>query len=234
MFTVSRNGDLFGADNGPDRDMSDELNWLREGNHYGFPWRMGGADNPQQFPEYDPQQDLLLNPVNNTVGLYHNDPGFPPPSTPFTDPVINLGPDADRFRDPQTGEVRDSSDSGLTLSTFTAHRSSLGLVFDTERVLRGQLRGDGFMLSWTAGSPDGSGPGPFMDPSQDLVHLDLKKRKDHYEARVHRIVGGFQRPIDAEIVARSIYVLEFGFPSEFDSGGLWVVSLSRCRQIRNR
>src|ERR1043166_6388767 len=33
------NGDLFATDNGPDRDMSDELNWLRPGAHYGFPWR---------------------------------------------------------------------------------------------------------------------------------------------------------------------------------------------------
>lgn len=56
------NGDLFGTENGPDRDMSDELNWLREGSHYGFPWRMGGADNPQQFADYDPSLDRLLDP----------------------------------------------------------------------------------------------------------------------------------------------------------------------------
>src|SRR5262249_2958498 len=48
------NGDLFGVDNGPDRDMSDELNWLRAESHYGFPWRMGAVDNPQQFPGYNP------------------------------------------------------------------------------------------------------------------------------------------------------------------------------------
>src|SRR5262249_49452449 len=29
------NGDLFATDNGPDRDMSDELNWIRPGMHYG-------------------------------------------------------------------------------------------------------------------------------------------------------------------------------------------------------
>ena len=61
------NGDLFGTENGPDRDMSDELNWLRPGRHYGFPWRIGAADNPQQFPDYDPANDRLLNPLFNAV-----------------------------------------------------------------------------------------------------------------------------------------------------------------------
>ena len=52
------NGDLFGTENGPDRDMAEELNWLREGHHYGFPWRMGLEDTPQQFPDYDPASGL--------------------------------------------------------------------------------------------------------------------------------------------------------------------------------
>ena len=74
-------GRLFATDNGPDRDMSDELNWLRAEHDYGFPWRMGGADNPQQFPDYDPALDLLLDERFPAVqsGAYHNDPAFPPP-----------------------------------------------------------------------------------------------------------------------------------------------------------
>jgi len=61
--------------------MSDELNWLRAEHDYGFPWRMGGADNPQQFPDYDPALDLLLDERFPAVqsGAYHNDPAFPPP-----------------------------------------------------------------------------------------------------------------------------------------------------------
>ena len=90
------NGDLFATDNGPDRDMSDELNWLQEGHHYGFPWRMGGADNPQQFPDYDPAQDHLLDMRCGAVkaGTCKNDPTFPKPSALFSEPVINLGPNA--------------------------------------------------------------------------------------------------------------------------------------------
>src|SRR5258707_7513185 len=34
---------------------------VRQGCHYGFPWRMGGMDNPQQFSGYDPANDPLLN-----------------------------------------------------------------------------------------------------------------------------------------------------------------------------
>lgn len=63
------NGDLIGTENGPDRDMPDELNWLRPGAHYGFPWRIGGSDNPQQFPDYDPATDKLLNPLFTAVKM---------------------------------------------------------------------------------------------------------------------------------------------------------------------
>ena len=87
------NGDLFGTENGPDRDMAEELNWLREGHHYGFPWRMGLEDTPQQFPDYDPASDFLL-PARFTAvreGYYHNDPTYPPSPRNFTEPVINLG-----------------------------------------------------------------------------------------------------------------------------------------------
>ena len=54
------NGDLFVGDNGPDADYPDELNWIREGQHYGFPWRFGNQDNPQQFPDYDGTKDKRL------------------------------------------------------------------------------------------------------------------------------------------------------------------------------
>ena len=126
------NGDLFATENGPDRDMAEELNWLREGHHYGFPWRMGLEDTPQQFPDYDPASDFLL-PARFTAvreGYYHNDPTYPPPPRDFTEPVINLGPDADAYRDPADGHLKDASEEGVRFGTFTAHRSPLGLVFD--------------------------------------------------------------------------------------------------------
>ena len=222
-FAFAPNGDLFATENGPDRDMSEELNWLRPGLHFGFPWRIGGADNPQQFPGYDPSTDKLLDPrfiaVNN--GYYHNDPTFPPPPTNFAEPVINLGPDADSFRDPADGTIKDASNLGQTVSTFTGHRSPLGLVFDRVGAMAPPFQNHGFLLSWTPGDPAGNAvAGPFKDASADMVDLNLTKLGDtNYQSTVTRIIGSFSNPIDAEIVGNRIYVIEYG-----NSQGLWEIT----------
>jgi len=66
--------------------MSEELNWLRPGLHFGFPWRMGGADNPQQFPTYDPSTDKLLDSRYVAVqGGYYHTIDFPAAATNFAD-----------------------------------------------------------------------------------------------------------------------------------------------------
>ncbi len=206
------NGDLFATDNGPDRDMSDELNWLQAGQHYGFPWRMGGADNPQQFPDYDPAQDNLLDLRYGAVkaGTYKNDPTFPKPSALFSEPVINLGPNANSYRSPD-GSIHKSV-KGQSLSTFTAHRSPLGLVFDVEGALAYPYQEHGFVLGWTHGDPDGdSVVGPFKDAGEDLSDLNLTKLGEtNYQAQVTTIVGGFSNPVDAAIIGNRIYVIEYG------------------------
>jgi hypothetical protein len=222
-FAFAPNGDLFATENGPDSDMAEELNWLRPGLHYGFPWRMGGTDNPQQFPNYDPSTDRLLDPRFTAVqnGYYHNDTNFPPAPPNLTEPVINLGPDADSYRDPVDGSVKDASDLGQTLATFTAHRSPLGLVFDTAGAMAAPFQFHGFMLSWTPGDPNGTNvDGPFRDASADMVDLDLTKLGDtNYQARVTRIIGGFANPIDAEIISNKIYVIEYG-----GDQGVWEIT----------
>jgi hypothetical protein len=203
--------------------MSEELNWLRPGLHFGFPWRIGGADNPQQFPNYDPSTDKLLDSRFIAVrnGYYHNDPTFPPPPTNFTEPVINLGPDADSYRDPADGVVKDSSSQGGTLATFTAHRSPLGLVFDTAGAMAFPFQSHGFMLSWTPGDPnDNSVSGPFKDASQDLLDLNLTKLGEtNYQMTATRLVGGFANPIDSEIIGNRIYVIEYG-----GDQGIWEIT----------
>jgi hypothetical protein len=233
------NGDLFGTENGPDRDMAEELNWLRAGRHYGFPWRIGGENNPQQYALYDPSTDRLLDPrfIGVQGGYYHNDPTFPPAPANLTEPVINIGPDADSYRDPVDGQVKDASAQGRVLSTFTAHRSPLGLVFDVDGVMADPFRHHGFVLSWTPGDANGdSVAGPFRDASEDLLDLELTKLGEtklgetklgetklgetNYQARVRRIVGGFSNPIDAEIIGNRIYVLEYG-----GSFGIWEVMI---------
>ena len=219
------NGDLFGTENGPDRDMSEELNWLRPGGHYGFPWRIGGTDNPQQFPNYDPAKDRLLNPKFNAVqrGYFRNDPTFPiRPNVKLIEPIPNLGPDADSYRDPIDGKVKDASVLGQNVSSFTAHRSPLGLVFDTQGVMSPEFNRDGFMLSFTQGDPTGETiAGPFKDSSQDLLHLNLTKEgTTNYKLSATRIVEGFSNPIDAAIINDKIYVLEYG-----GNQGIWEITM---------
>jgi hypothetical protein len=219
------NGDLFGAENGPDRDMAEELNWLQSGKHYGFPWRIGGANNPQQFATYNPSKDLLLNKRFIAVknGYYKNDPTFPKrPAVSLIEPILNKGPDADSYRDPVDGLVKDASVRGVQSSTFTPHRSPLGLVFDRAKAMSPEYQGDGFMLSWTPGDPLGESiAGPFHDASQDLLHLNLTKVDlKKYQLQATRIVADFTRPIDAEIIGNKIYVLEYG-----GAQGIWEITL---------
>ncbi|HEU5100954.1 MAG TPA: PQQ-dependent sugar dehydrogenase, partial [Roseiflexaceae bacterium] len=144
------NGDLFAADNSPDADYPDELNWLQEGHHYGFPWRFSNQDNATRAPDYDPAKDPRLQEEFFAVqnALYKKDPDFPPPpaGVTFTDPIVSLGPDADVFRD-DDGNGYDASDLKQPIYSFTPHRSGLGLVFDTAGALGGDLKGDGLMVS---------------------------------------------------------------------------------------
>ena len=220
-MAFAANGDLFAADNGPDSDMADEVCWVRQGLHFGFPWRMGIMDTDQRFPDYDPAADLLLLTRSDARdrGLFYNDPTYPPPPVDrFADPVLNLGPDADRYRDPSTGEVRDASDEGGAAYTFTPHSSPLGLVFDVEEALAPEFRGDGFVLR--IGGDCCNLINPFDDPDEDLIHMDLEKVGDNYQARMTQIVEGFSGPIDAEIIGNKIYVIEWS-----GGRGLWEITL---------
>ena len=215
------NGDMFAGDNGPDSDQPEAISWVREGHHYGFPWRIGGVDNPMRFADYDPDVDnyiLFTRSGARRAGLFYNDPEFPPPPMAFTEPVVNLGPDADRFRDPETGEVRDASDLGLMLNTLTPHSSPLGLVFDVENALSPEFMGDGFVLRIGGDCCDLINS--FNDPDQDLLHMDLEKVGDNYQGYFTRIVSGFSGPIDAEIIGNKIFVIEWS-----GSRGLWEVTL---------
>ncbi len=217
------NGDPFAAENSDTRDNPEELNWIREGGHYGFPWRIGAYDNPQRFADFDPpDSDNLLVEGINMEGTFHNDPDFPlvPAGATFVDPVVNLGPDADKFRDPADGLIKDASDEGVTISTFTPHSSPLGIVFDLDFALADEWAGDGFCLSQN--DADLRKYTPFGDPGEDLLHLDLRKAADGsgYTAQVTRLVEGFTSPVDAVMQGNKIYVLEFD-----GNGVLWEVAL---------
>lgn len=226
-FAFAPNGDLFGTDNAGDRDDPGELNWLREGEHYGFPWRIGGNDTPMQFEGYDPSEDPLLpapcNPNNADTGCYFsNDPDYPgpPEGVIFAEPIPNFGPYADKFLDPVTGVVRDASDEDTTITTFSGGRSPLGLVFDADSLLAEPLTGGAFMLSF-AGAMGG-----FPEDGQDLVFLDLEKGESGYTVATELVASGFEHPIDAVLVGDTIYIIEYG--QWFGAGGsrgVWAVTL---------
>jgi hypothetical protein len=218
------NGHLFGTENSGDRDDPEELNWIREGRHYGFPWRIGGNATPQQSGDYDPDEDPLLGPAIQPV--FSNDPEYPEPPSgiTFVEPLANSGPDADRFRDSLDGSVMDAGDLGTTITTFTPHRSPLGLVFDTSGVLAAPFSGDGFVLSWTGvRNPLFN---PLGDDGEDLLHLDMEwdSGDSTYTLSATQIVVGFTRPIDAVLVGTVLYVIEMGF-SQLESPQLWRIDL---------
>lgn len=215
-------GRLFGVDNSGERDDPEELNWLRYGEHYGFPWTMGANSNPLQVPGYDKDQDPLVNPLSGGYqqGFFEDVPGFPaPPNLIFREPVLNFGPDADKFRDPVTGAVRDASDEAIALRSFSAHRSPVGLVIDADSLLGGDFSGDAFVASFMPGgdstgmSPDvpWGTPGPFVDPARDLLHMELiyNSAADRFEMSCTRIAEGFYLPTDVLQVGNFLYVLEY-------------------------
>ncbi len=224
------NNNLFAIDNSGERDDPEELNWLRQGKHYGFPWRMGGNDNPLRTSPYDVKKDLLVNPLSGgyLAGWFADDPTFPnvPVGITFMDPVRNFGKDADYYRDPFTGKVKKASAENTFISSFTAHRSPLGLAFDRDSTLAYPFRGSGFVLSFMPGgdstgytplSPWGS-PCPFVDPSRELMQLKLSYDSsiDNYTMTCTNIVEGFYLPVDAELINNELYVIENG-------GSLWKI-----------
>lgn len=212
--------ELFAIDNSGERDDPDELNWIRPGMHYGYPWLMGGNLNPLVNPGYDVEQDLLVN--HNSFG-YQNGwfadvPGFPLPSgMSFSAPVRNLGPDADFFRT-ETGAVTNASDLNTYITTFSPHRSPLGLVFDRSLALGGDYTGDGFLTSfmpcgdssgYSALSPWG-GPVVAVDSCRDVLHLEMVYNDiiDNYELTATSIVRGLWLPVDAVLLDSSLYIIE--------------------------
>lgn len=128
-------GNFYGGSNSDRRDVTEAFYKIEEGANYGFPWWIGGAQNPIQFRDYNPNTDRLLPSGANNQGYYNTDPNFPPmpEDVDFIQPYKNIGPDADKWRDPNTGLIQDASDNGRVITSFSAHRSPTGLIFDSEK-----------------------------------------------------------------------------------------------------
>ncbi len=209
------NGVLFAGENGPDADLPDELNAITPGMHYGFPWRFGTTDTPQRDPAYDPANDGYLQQDFTAVqiGAYANDPSYPAAPTTFVDPISNTGPAAIQYRT-KDGAAHNAADEGTSVSSFTPHRSPLGLVFlDQTFPASWQASGKNLhaiILSW------GAAGGTLTDRGQDMLALELSPAGSGYTMSARQVVRGLHNPIDAATIDNHVYVLEFG-----DKVALW-------------
>jgi len=234
-FAYNAEGDLFGAENSGDRDHEDELNFLQQGHHYGFPWIMGGTDNPQQHSWFNPAADLLINHNSGSwnQGAFTNDPAYPqkPAGLIFDLPCLNIGPDAAYMRDSITGTTYNAAALSQGIYSFTPHRSPLGLAFDTDSSFGGMYRGNGFVLSYTRGDSTLAGfsklLSPFNDHSEDMQLLQMTKDVNNqtYSFTSTRIVSNFSHPIDAVILDTSIYVIEIGYAN---TSSLWRIDFPKA------
>ncbi|MEX0721979.1 MAG: T9SS type A sorting domain-containing protein [Balneolaceae bacterium] len=203
-------GNLFATENAGDRDDPEELNWLREGHHFGFPWNIGGNQTPMQTEDYIPEEDILLSAELSSHDFFYNDPDYPAPpeGITFSDPILNYGPDGTNYRDSVSGEIFSASSQDTAISSFTSHRSPLGLVFDTTDTFGGNYTGDGFALSFTGSNDHNFFLKVMEDQGEDLMHLKLTKTEDSYEMTSTTIASDFLNPIDAEVIGNKIYVVE--------------------------
>jgi hypothetical protein len=229
-------GNLFAVSNSGDYDHPEDMFWVRQGHHYGFPWVMGGIDNPQQFPDYQPNPDtdpfLSKFAFAWLMKYFHNDPEFPkrPAGVKFSPGVQNIGPDANEYRDKKTGLVFDGDSTGVAVSTFNAHSSPLGLFFDNKKQLGKDLTGDGFVIRYAGGPRNGvTNPSPLRRQGKDLLHLELEydKAADNYKVKTTRIIDGFTSPTDALLVGSTLYIIEYGGKQGGNKAGgsIWKVNL---------
>jgi glucose/arabinose dehydrogenase len=226
-MAVDGSGNLFAVVNSSDYDNPEDMFWVREGHHYGFPWVMGGIENPQQNRDWkpDPDTDPYINRFSHSwqVKYFHNDTSFPqiPAGVKFSPGVQDLGPDANEYRG-HSGKVLDGDITGVAVSTFTPHCSPLGLFFDTKKVLGGDLKGDGFVIRYTNGRR-GSMMGAFTQEGSDLLNLSMTydPAADNYFTTTKRIVEGFNEPVDAILVGNDVYVIEYSG----EKGNIWKITL---------
>lgn len=222
-------GNLFGVVNSGDYDHAEDMFWIREGHHYGFPWIMGGVENPQQYPGWvpDPETDAFISKFAHAwvVKYFHDDPEFPkiPEGVKFSPGVQNLGPDANEYRDIFSGKVTDGDLSGVAVSTFNAHSSPLAIFFDTKNELSEEFRGDGFTMRHTGGGRAGMSSA-LRKEGKDLLHLKMMydPTADNYFVRTTRIVDEFNAPTDAVLDGKDVYIIEY---SARDNGRIWKITL---------
>lgn len=238
-------GNLFAVSNSGDYDHPEDMFWVRQGRHYGFPWIMGGIENPQQYTDYqpNPETDPFLSKFAFAwlMKYFHNDPSFPkkPEGVVFSPSVQNLGPDANEYRDLKTGAIMDGDTTKATVGTFNAHSSPLGLFFDTKKSLSKEFQGDGFVIRYAGGPRNGKeNPSLLRRQGRDLLHLDLTydKASDNFKAKTTRLIDNFTSPTDALLVGNMLYVIEYGGKQggNKNGGSIWKITLPASEKLARK
>ena len=117
--------------------------------------------------------------------------------------------------------MKDASQLGKMVTTFTPHLSIDGIVFDRDSILAGDLKGDAFVISFSNSSLITS----MGDTSQNLMAIALTKNDTGYTARVTKLVTGFNSPLGIEMVGDTLYVVETGLQYSNNSPKLWQIIL---------
>ena len=159
-------GRLIATENGPNANPPCELNVVEQGRHYGFPYRFS---------------DWPVNPYPDVADA--------PADLEFTDPVVNVGPDA-------VGR------QGRPLSTFEPHSSPVGI--DRADAIIGPAT---FLVARI-------GNGVFLDSldvGRDVVSVQLLGPGDdgRERAEVRRVAWGMTGPIDVATLGDRAYVVEY-------------------------
>ncbi len=198
-------GDLIGVDNGPDMDLPDEINWLQQGKHYGFPFRFGGTNNPVAEAGYSAAGDKRLHPGYQAVDTnkYVADASLAPPAgTTLVDPIMNMGPDANIARADKNAEP---AAVAAGLPGITGHRSPLGIAFDKTGASCGAYYKQGLVLSYGSVKADALG-----DEGRDLLLLTLTKAGDKYTMTSKQIAKGIEAPMDGVLVGNKYFTTGYG------------------------
>jgi hypothetical protein len=198
-------GDLIGTENGPDMDLPDEINWIQQGKHYGFPWRFGAVDNPVRQAGFTKEGDKRLRQVYGGYDTYAYDANFPmpPQGVTFEDPILNMGPDGIFEVASATAAMPTKAVAGL--AGITAHRSPLGIAFDVEGASCGDYYKQGFVLSYGP-IPSGS----IGDAGEDLMLIRLSKAGDKYTMTAKQVASGIKQPIDSVMVGNRLFTIGYG------------------------
>ncbi len=204
-MAFNANGDLIAVDNGPDMDLPDEINWLQQGKHYGFPYRFSAINNPVGEAGYSAAGDKRLHPGYQAVddNKYTSDASLAPPAgATFVDPIMNMGPDATVARADRNAAPAPAAGG---LAGLTGHRSPLGIAFDTTGALCGQYYKQGFLLSYGALKSDSLG-----DEGRDLLFLSLTKVGDKYTMTAKQVAKGIESPIDSVLIGNKLFTVGYG------------------------